>query len=135
MTTESVIHLLRRAGPAGRALLDGVNHRLRLSLVELADLRDQIASSLVLGLAALILALLGGIAATFAIAAAIWHREDRELWLALLTLAYLGGAVALGLAMTRRLKRLELLPETARQLNEDRLCLGALLHEEKPPSP
>lgn len=135
MTTESVIHLLRRAGPAGRALLDGVNHRLRLALVELADLRDQIAASLALGLAALVLALLAGIAATFAIAAALWHREDRELWLALLTLLYLGGAAALGLTMTRRLKRLRLLPETARQLDEDRLCLGALLHEEKRPAP
>lgn len=135
MNTESVIHLLRRAGPAGRALLDGVNHRLRLAVVELSDLREQIASALALGIAGLVLALLAGIAANFAIAAALWHREDRELWLALLTLVYLGGAAALGLAMTRRLKRLRILPETARQLDEDRLCLAALLHDGKTPSP
>lgn len=135
MTTESVIHMLRRAGPVGRAMLDGVNHRLRLACVELADLRDRIVSSLLLGLAALVLALLGGIAATFAVAAAIWHREDRGLWLALLTFAYLGVACVLAAVAVLRLKRLELLPETSRQLDEDRLCLGVLLNDEKAPGP
>jgi uncharacterized membrane protein YqjE len=135
MTPESAIHLFRRARPVGRALLDGASHRLRLALVELAGLRDQIFSSLMLGLGALILALLGGIAATFAIAAALWHREDRELWLALLTLAYFGVACMLAAVAALRLKRLRFLPETARQLHEDRLCVDALLRDRKPPSP
>lgn len=135
MTAESAIHLLKRAGPAARAVLDGFGHRVQLATLELADMRDQVASSLVLGLAALVLSLLGGIALTFAIAAAIWHREDRGLWLGLLTLVYFVGAGVLALVMTRRLKRLEFLPETSRQLNEDRLCIGALLHDEKHPAP
>lgn len=135
MTTESAIHLFKRAGPAARAVLDGVGHRVELALIELSDLRDQVASSLVLGLAALVLSLLGGIAFTFAIAAAVWHREDRGLWLGLLTLVYFITAGVLALVMTKRLKRIEFLPETSRQLSEDRLCIGALLHDEKHPQP
>lgn len=131
MTTESVFHVLKRAGPAGRAVLDGIGHRVELAVLELSEARDQVASSLILGVAALVLSLLGGIAFTFAIAAAIWHREDRGLWLALLTLAYFGGAAGFAMTMIRRLKRVALLPETSRQLNEDRICIGALLHEEK----
>lgn len=135
MNAESFIHLLRRAGPVGRAMIDGASHRLRLANLELADLRDQIVSSLLLVLAALVLALMGGIAATFAIAAALWHREDRGLWLVLLTLAYFGVACVLAAVAALRLRRLELLPETSRQIDEDRLCLGALLNDERPPSP
>ncbi len=131
MIAESIYHLFKRAGPVGRALLDGVGHRAQLAMLEISELRDRVTSSLVMGLVALILALLGGIALTFAIAAAVWHREDRGLWLALLTLVYFVTAGVLALVMTRRLKRLEFLPETSRQLNEDRLCLGALLHDEK----
>lgn len=135
MTTESAIHLFKRAGPAARAMLDGVGHRVQLALLEFTELRDQVASSLVLGLVALVLSLLGGIAFTFAIAAAVWHREDRGLWLGLLTLVYFVTAGVLALVMTKRLKRIEFLPETSRQLSEDRLCIGALLHDEKQPHP
>ncbi len=135
MTPESAIHLFKRAGPALRAMLDGLGHRAQLALLEFTELRDQIASSLMLGLAALVLSLLGGIALTFAIAASIWHREDRGLWMGLLTLVYFVIAGVLAMVMTKRLKRLSFLPETSRQLNEDRLCLGALLHEEKHPHP
>lgn len=131
MTPESVIHIFKRAGPAARAMLDGIGHRAQLALLELTEMRDQIASSLVLGLAALVLSLLGGIALTFAIAAAVWHLELRWLWLALLTLAYFGGAGLLAMSMKKRLKRLQFLPETSRQLNEDRVCLGSLLHDDK----
>ena len=135
MTPESALHLFKRAGPVLRAMLDGVGHRVQLALLEVSELRDKIASSLVLGLAALVLSLLGGIALTFAIAASIWHREDRGLWLGLLTLVYFLAAGVLATVMTKRLKRLEFLPETSRQLNEDRLCLGVLLHNEKHPVP
>jgi Protein of unknown function (DUF1469). len=135
MTAESVFHLFKRAGPAARAVLDGVGHRAQLAVLEFADLRDQVVSSFMLGVAALALSLLGGFALTFAIAAAIWHREDRGLWLGLLTLAYFVGAGVSALVMTRRLKRIEFLPETSRQLNEDRVCIGALLNEEKHPVP
>jgi uncharacterized membrane protein YqjE len=132
MTTESVLHIVKRLGPAGRAIIDGLGHRVELAALELSEARDQIASTLVLGVAALVLALLGGIALTFAIAAAVWHLETRWLWLALLTLAYFGGAAALVAAMRKGLRRVRILPETSRQLTEDRLCLGALLHEDKP---
>lgn len=135
MTTESAIHLFKRAGPAARAVLDGIGHRTQLALIEVSDLKDKVTSSLLLGVAALVLSLLGGIALTFAIAACVWHREDRGLWLGLLTLAYFITAGVLAMVMTKRLKRLEFLPETSRQLNEDRLCLGALLHDEKHSQP
>jgi uncharacterized membrane protein YqjE len=136
MTAESVIHIVKRAGPAARAMLDGVGHRAQMALLELAEMRDKVASSLIFGLAALILSLLGGIALTFAIAALVWHREDRGLWLGLLTLAYFVSAGLLAWTMVRRLKQLEFLPETSRQLTEDRICLGALLHDEPThPSP
>lgn len=135
MTADSVLHLFKRAGPAGRAMLDGVGHRVQLARLELAETRDKITSSLLMGVVALVLALLGGIAATFAIAAAVWHREDRWLWLGLLTLAYFVTAGLLAMSMVKRLKQLEFLPETSRQLHEDRLCLGALLHDEKQPNP
>ena len=69
MTPETAIHLFNRAVPALRAMLDGLGHRAQLALLEFTELRDQIASSLMLGLAALVLSLLGGIALTFAIAA------------------------------------------------------------------
>lgn len=135
MNAESVIHILKRAGPVARAMLDGVGHRAQLALVELAETRDKVTSSLVFGLVALVLSLLGGIALTFAVAASIWHRADRGLWLGLLTLVYFVSSAVFALVMVRRLKRLEFLPETTRQLNEDRLCLGALLHDEKHPVP
>jgi uncharacterized membrane protein YqjE len=135
MSPDSVLHLFKRAGPAGRALLDGVGHRVQLARLELTELGEKIASSVLLGVCALVLALLGGIAATFAIAAAVWHREDRGLCLGLLTLAYFVTAGGFALSMRKRLKQLEFLPETSRQLHEDRLCLGALLHDEKPPGP
>jgi uncharacterized membrane protein YqjE len=131
MIAESIYHLLKRAGPVARAVLDGVGHRAQLALLELGEMKDRITSSLLMGVIALVLSLLGGIALTFAIAAAVWHRDDRGLWLALLTLAYFVTAGVLAMVMMRRLKRLEFLPETSRQLNEDRLCLGALLHDEK----
>jgi uncharacterized membrane protein YqjE len=132
MTTDSLLHVLQRLGPAGRALLDALGHRMELAAHELTVARNEIASSLVLGAAALVLVLLGGIALTFAIAAAVWHLESRGLWLALLTLAYLVAAAMLGLAMRRRLRRVTFLAETARQLGEDRICLGLLLRGKEP---
>lgn len=135
MIADSVIHGFKRAGPAARAMLDGVGHRVQLALLELSEMRDKITSSLLFGVAALVLALLGGIALTFAIAASVWHRPDRGLWLGLLTLAYFISAGLLAWTMVKRLKRLEFLPETSRQLNEDRVCLGALLHDDTHPTP
>lgn len=134
MSPDSVIHVLKRAGPVARAMLDGIGHRVELAVLELTEARNQIASSLVLGVVSLVLSLLGGIALTFAIAAAVWHRDDRGLWLGLLTLVYFAVAGALAWAMVKGLKRVSLLPQTSRQLSEDRLCLGALLHDQKSPT-
>jgi uncharacterized membrane protein YqjE len=131
MIAESIYHLLKRAGPVARACLDGLAHRAQLAKLEFAEMRDRVTSSLLMGVIALILALLGGIALTFAIAAAVWHLDTRGLWLGLLTLVYFVAAGVLAMTMIKRLKNLEFLPETSRQLNEDRVCLGALLHDDK----
>jgi uncharacterized membrane protein YqjE len=102
-------------------------HRGELAGLELREARAHLA---VTGAAAAIagaLVLLGGVAGTLAIAAAVWDRGDRGAILGLVTLVYLLCAAALGWWAARRLRCWQPLAETLRQLKEDCSCLHHFL--------
>ena len=59
----------------------------------------------------------------FALAAAVWQREDRGLILSLVTLGYLAGAAVLAYVASRRLRNWSPFAETCRQFHADCECL------------
>src|SRR5690606_14976378 len=104
-------------------------HRGELAAVETAEARDHFIISVAIGLTVFGLALLTGLALTFAIAAAVWHRDDRGLILAALTLTYLLATIATAWGLRSRLRRWRPLAEIRRQLREDGECIGRMLPE------
>ena len=127
MNPETLLHGLDRVGPAARIMLSGLRHRGELALLEAGEAGDHLAGSFALGLGAVVFAVLGGFAVNLALAAAIWHRDDRGLLLGVLALAELLLALGAGLLVARRLRRWRPLAETRRQLDEDCECIQGLL--------
>jgi uncharacterized membrane protein YqjE len=120
---------LAALGPTPRIVVEGLMHRGELASLEIREARVHAATTgIIAGLAAALI-LLGGFAGTFAMAAAVWHRDDRGFILALTTLAYLAGAAALGWWAVRRIKSWHPLAESRRQVQEDFLCLHQFLTE------
>jgi len=87
---------LAAPGSVPRVVVEALMHRGELISVELKEAQAHAARTAVSALLAGALLLLGGFAGTFAVAAAVWNRDDRGLILGLLTLAYLASAAALG---------------------------------------
>lgn len=114
-------------GPAPRIILEGLAHRGELAALELVEARNHAAATTLIAILAGVLTLLGGFAGTFAIAAAVWDRDDRALILGLVTLAYFLGVGALGWWIARRLRTWHPLSETRRQLGQDGACLKGFL--------
>jgi uncharacterized membrane protein YqjE len=110
-------------GSVQRVVVEALMHRGELISVELREARAHAARTAVAALLAAALLLLGGFAGTFAVAAAVWNREDRGMILGLLTIAYLAGAVALGFVAARRLRSWQPFAETFRQFHQDCTCL------------
>jgi uncharacterized membrane protein YqjE len=104
-------------------------HRGELAGLELREARTHVAATAIGAGAAIALALLGGFAGTFAIAAAVWDSPSRGLILSLVTLAYFVGAAALAWWTTRRLKSWRPFAETLYQLGEDCSCLHQCMSE------
>jgi uncharacterized membrane protein YqjE len=104
-------------------------HRGELAGLELREARAHVAGTLAAAGIAATLGLLGGIAGTFAIAAAVWDSPNRGLILGLLTLAYFAAAGALAWWAVRRLKVWRPFAETIYQLREDCSCLHQHLSE------
>ncbi len=129
---SSTLPFLSALGPASRIVVEGLAHRGELAALELAEARDHAAKTAVMALGAVACALLTGFAGTFALAALVWHREDRGLILGLVTLAYALGAAGLGLFAARRLRDWRPLAETRHQLGEDCACVREMLPDSKP---
>lgn len=77
MTPDVLFTALDRLAPATRVVLTGLAHRGELAAVEAGEARDHLAVSILVGAGVFAVALLAGIALTFTIAAAVWHRDDR----------------------------------------------------------
>lgn len=130
MPSPSLTPGLDRAPPAARAILSGLRHRGELAALETAEARDHLLRSLLLGAAGLIAAQLAALGLMFALAAAVWHREDRGWLLGAFALGQLVLAAALVRSLVRRLRRWEPLAETRRQLRADGECIEDLLPAE-----
>ncbi len=132
MTPDVLFTALDRVAPATRVVLTGLAHRGELAAVEAGEARDHLTTSILIGAGVFALALLAGIALTFTVAAAVWHRDDRGLLLGLLTAAYLVGASGLAWALARRLRAWRPLRETRRQMRADGDCFGRLFPDDSP---
>lgn len=127
MIADTFAHGLDRLGSAARAGLSALSHRGELAALEAGEARDHLAGTVALGLAATALTVLGGFALNFAVAAGIWHRDDRALLLALFAGLQLALAAGLAFWTHRRLSRWQPLRETRRQLRQDGEMLQTLL--------
>lgn len=127
MNPETLLRDLGRVGPAARVVLSSLRHRGELAVLEAGEAGDHLAGSLALGLGAVVLAVLGGFAVNLALAAAVWHRDDRGLVLAFIAAVELLLALGIGLLVARRLRHWRPLAETRRQLDEDCECIQELL--------
>lgn len=121
---------LAALGATPRIVLEGMSHRGQLATLELAEARNHAALTASLAALAGALTLLAGFALTFAIAASVWHRDDRGLILGLVTCAYVIGAGGLAWWVVNRLKTWRPLAETRHQLSEDYECLREFIHHE-----
>jgi uncharacterized membrane protein YqjE len=122
---------LAEPGSVPRVVVEALMHRGELASVELREARLHAARTAAAAALAGALLLLGGFAGTFAVAAAVWGREDRGLILGLLALAYVAGAAALGFVASRRLSSWQPFAETFRQLHEDCAFLHRTLADGK----
>jgi|HubBroStandDraft_1064217.scaffolds.fasta_scaffold1348219_1 uncharacterized membrane protein YqjE len=129
MSAPASSPLIGAPGSVPRIVVEGLMHRGELAALELREARTYAASTAVAAAAAAALALLGGFAGTFAIAAAVWERPDRGLIMGLVTLAYFIGAAALAWWVAARLKTWRPLAETLYQFREDCACIHQHLSE------
>ncbi len=114
---------LSAPGSAPRVIVESLVHRGELAALELREAQQHgLRTAVLIGFSG-ILVLLGGFAGTFALAAAVWQREDRGLILSLVTLGYLGGAAVLAYLASRRLRNWSPFAETCRQFHADCECL------------
>jgi uncharacterized membrane protein YqjE len=114
---------LAAPGSAPRVIVDSLVHRGELASLELREAQQHGFRTVILIGFSGILILLGGFAGTFALAAAVWQREDRGLILSLVTLGYLAGAAVLAYVASRRLRNWSPFAETCRQFHADCECL------------
>ena len=108
---------------AQRSLDIGAN-RVELFIVELQEERQRLIQSMILGLGAATLALLGGVAFTLGVMVLFWDRSP-VLALGILTLLYLGGAAFLVFRLMQLQKNWQMFSATLDQLRKDRECLAS----------
>jgi uncharacterized membrane protein YqjE len=130
MMPDVLFNALDRIAPATRVVLAGLVHRGELAAVETGEARDHLTTSIIVGACVFVFTLLAGMAFTFAIAAAVWHRDDRGLLLGLLTLGYVLVGAGLAWGLVRRIRAWRPLREIRRQLREDGKCLENLLPDD-----
>ena len=120
---------LAAPGSVPHVVVEALMHRGELALLELDEVRRHGAWTVAAIMASAALLLLGSIAGTFAVAAAVWSRPDRGLILGLITLAYLIASAAFGWFAATRLKSWQPFGELRRQLGEDGACLRGVLSQ------
>lgn len=123
MSAYGSSHPLAAPGSAPRVIMESLVHRGELAALELREAQQHACRTAILIGVSGILVLLGGFAGTFALAAAVWQRDDRGLILSLVTLVYLAGAAVLAYVGTRRLRDWSPFAETCRQFHADCHCL------------
>jgi uncharacterized membrane protein YqjE len=119
---------LATPGSVPRVAVEALIHRGELASLELKEASAHGTRTFVAVVLSGALFFLAGVSGTFALAAAVWSREDRGLILGLLALAYLLGSAALGYLASRRLRSWQPLAETFRQLHADCACLRDTLN-------
>jgi uncharacterized membrane protein YqjE len=111
-----------------RVVVEALMHRAELASVELKEARQHGLRTAILAGVSGALLLLGGFCATFALAAAVWNRDDRGLILGLVTVGYLVAAGILAFLAARRMKTWKPFSETARQFREDSACIHDIIN-------
>jgi uncharacterized membrane protein YqjE len=115
------------SGSAPRVIVEALVHRGELASLELREAQQHgFRTAVMIGFAA-VLVLLGGVAGTFALAAAVWQREDRGLILSLVTLGYFVGAAVFAYVASRRLRNWSPFAESCRQFHADCECLHEVI--------
>jgi uncharacterized membrane protein YqjE len=122
---------LDASGSSPRVVVEALVHRSELASVEFQEAREHaIRTAIAVWFSAAFL-LLFGFTATVAVAASVWHREDRGLILSLLALGYLVVAAVLSWVSVRRIKQWEPFSETRRQFHEDCACVQEIISSAK----
>ncbi len=131
MISKNTLPLPAGLGSWLQLLLQGVRHRGQLASLETAEAGEHLLKTVLIATGTAALTLLTGFALTFAIAAAVWHLENRGVILILVACAYLCAAIMLGVWARRRVRTWRPLAATRRQLDEDRELIGELLPDEQ----
>jgi uncharacterized membrane protein YqjE len=113
--------------PAIKILADAMLHRGELTALELAEARDHIFVTILIGLAAIAVTLLGGFTVTVTLAIAVWDSPDRVLVLGLVSAVYLVGGGLLIWFSARRIQSWRPFKEIRKQLRCDHVCLHTLV--------
>jgi uncharacterized membrane protein YqjE len=116
-------------GSTPRVVVEALIHRGDLLAVELKEARVHgLRTAITVGISSVFL-LLAGFSGTFALAAAVWQRNDRGLILTLVTLGYLAISGILAYIAARRLTTWHPFSETVRQFHEDCECVQDIIKE------
>lgn len=116
------------SGSPPRVVVEALMHRSELATLEFEEAREHATRTLIIVGFSAAFVLLFGFTSTVAIAASVWHREDRGLILSLVTLAYLIGAAVLAWVSVRRIKQWQPFSETRRQFHEDCACVQDIVN-------
>ena len=110
-----------------RRLLAIGGNRVELLLVELQEERERILLAILMALGIATFALLAGLGLTFIVAIVFWEHSP-VLALLVLTLIYLGTAIALYTRLVRLKRDWQTFPSTLDQLRKDLDCLDQNLN-------
>jgi uncharacterized membrane protein YqjE len=114
---------------ASHIAVDALIHRGELASLELAEAKEFcIKTGVMIGIS-VAMVLLGGIAGTFALAAAVWNRPDRGMILGLVAIGYLLVSGGFAFFAARRLKAWRPFEETTKQLREDCTCIQDIISD------
>ncbi len=107
-----------------KTLRDVAENRVELFLVEWQEERLRLLDALLLLLVGTVCALMALLAITFAVVVIFWDTH-RTLVLALIILAYTGGAVAAFGMLRSRMRRWQAFAATLEQIKKDQACFKA----------
>jgi uncharacterized membrane protein YqjE len=120
---------LAASGSTPRVVVEALVHRGDLLSVELKEARVHgLRTAIMVGISGVLL-LLAAFSGTFALAAAVWQRNDRGLILGLVTLGYLVVSGIFACIVARRLRTWHPFSETVRQFHEDCECVQEIIKE------
>lgn len=131
MIAKNTLPLPAGASSYLQLLLKALRHRGQLAALETSEAGAHLMGTILAAIGAFCLMLLTGFTITFAIAAAVWHLEERGWILGGLALVYLAVAVLLSFRIHRRMSTWRPLASTRRQLGEDCDLLSEIIPDEQ----